>query len=437
MMRLRSLLLGSLLLLAPGLPVFAQDSLLGRLQDEIRGLAGQAGPAVVKVTAERELRLPRHLMEQMRDSISAGHLRKSVIVGTGFLISETGLVLTTHRIAEGTDVVRITLSDGSERAGTVVGSDSFFKLAVIRIQPVEGVTPLALAADSGLPTGSLGVFVGNSFGISTSMTLGIVTGTGKRASPRDPYDNYTVMNTPILPGDAGGPVLGPDGLVVGMAVANYSGGAMQLVTTGAGKNVSIRGLASPSAGMGLVVPAEDLAFAMKEIVEFGRVREGLLGVSVRIGTLEVSRVRPLTPAAAAGITAGDIVVSLDDRPLRDDADLGFRLRRLPVGTTFRLEVRREGEQLKLTCGLEDVAERVGRILDGMQIRTTPAGLTVTTVGEKHEEAGVRAGDVIIMVGDHPVLTLKQMVSALAATGDRPIKLILDREGERVVVELTR
>lgn len=437
MTRFCSLLLCSLCVLAMGLPAFAQDSLLGRLQDEIRGLARQAGPAVVKVTAERELRLPPELLKRMQDSIPASHLRKSVLVGTGFIVSETGLVLTTHRMAEGTEIVNVTLADGSERTGTVVGSDPFFKIAVIQIDPVEGVKPLTLATDCDLPTGSLGVFVGNSFGISTSMSLGIVTGTGKRTGHMDPYDNYVVMNAPILPGDAGGPVLGPSGCVVGMAVANYSGGAMQVVTTGTGKDVSIRGLTSPAAGMGLVVPADDIAFAMKEIVTHGRVREGMLGVSVKIGTLEVSRVRPETPAAEAGLTAGDVVISLDDRPLRNDADFGFRLRRLPVGLKFQLLVRREGEQINLTCGLEDVAARVGRILDGMRIKTTPEGLTVTTVGEKHQEAGVQAGDVIVMVGNNPVLTLKQMVDALAATGEGPIKLVLDRAGERVVVELTR
>jgi serine protease Do len=437
MTRLRSLLIGSLLVLLTGLPAFGQDSLLGKLQDEIRDLARQAGPAIVKVTAERELRLPRHLLERMQEFGNAAHLQKSVMVGTGFLVSESGLVLTTHRMAEGTEVVNVTLADGTEREGSVVGSDPFFKVALIRIDPVEGVTPLTLAADCELPTGSLGVFVGNSFGISTSMSLGIVTGTGKRTSPMDPYDNYVVMNSPILPGDAGGPVLGPGGFVVGMAVANYAGGAMQVVTTGMGRNVSISGLTPPSAGMGLVVPAADLAFAVREIEGHGRVREGILGVSVGIGTLVVNRVRPETPAAAAGLTAGDVLETLEDRPLRNDAEFGFRLRRMSVGVQFRLVVRREGEQVKLTCGLEDVVQRIARLLDGMRIDSTPAGLLVTKVGEKHEAAGVQSGDVIIMVGRSPVITLKQMVDALVTARDEPIRLVLDREGERVEVELSR
>ncbi len=436
-MRLSSILLTLILLMAACLPAFGQDSLLGRLQDEIRDLARSAGPAVVKVTAERELRLPKHLLSRMRDEIPEGYLKKSVIVGTGFLVSESGLILTTSRMAEGADVVNVTLADGTELRGAVVGSDSFFKIAVVRIDPAQGVKPLVLATDSELPPGSLGLFVGNSLGMSTNMSLGIVTGTGKRASPMDPYDNYVVMNTPILPGNAGGPVLGPGGKVVGMAVGNFSGGAMRVVTTGTGRNVSIRGLTSLSSGMGLVVPAADLAFALKEIEAHGRVREGLLGVSVRDGSLEVTRVRPLTPAAAAGITAGDVLVSLEDRPLRSDAEFGFRLRRIAVGIEFRLVVRRGEESVPLTCGLEDVVERVARLLDGMHIDGSPTGPVVTKVSDRHEMAGVLPGDVIVMIGGRPVLTLKQMVNALAATGDKPISLVLNREGDRVEVELTR
>jgi len=436
-MRLRSILLTLVLLMAAGLPAFGQDSLLGRLQDEIRDLARNAGPAVVKVTAERELRLPKHLLSRMRAEFPEGYLKKSVIVGTGFLVSESGLILTTSRMAEGADVVNVTLADGTERKGVVVGSDRFFRIAVVRIGSVEGIKPLALATDAELPTGSLGLFVGNSLGISTNMSLGIVTGTGRRASPMDPYDNYTVMNTPILPGDAGGPVLGPGGKVVGMAVGNFSGGTMQVVTTGTGRNVSIRGLTSLSAGMGIVVPADDLAFALKEIEAHGRVREGLLGVSVRDGSLEVTGVRPQTPAAAAGITAGDVLVSLEDRPLKSDAEFGFRLRRIAVGIEFSLVVRRGENSVPLTCGLEDVVERVARLLDGMHIDGSPTGLVVTKVSDKHEAAGVLPGDVIAIVGGRPVLTMKHLVDALAATGDGPIQLILDRDGKRVEVELTR
>ena len=101
MTRLRSLVIGSFLILGIGLPAFGQDSLLGKLQNEIRGLARQAGPAVVKVTAERELRLPKHLLERMREFGNAAHLQKSVMVGTGFLISESGLVLPSNVTSTG------------------------------------------------------------------------------------------------------------------------------------------------------------------------------------------------------------------------------------------------------------------------------------------------------------------------------------------------
>jgi S1-C subfamily serine protease len=350
-MKLRNLLSVLLLVLLTGTSAFGQESLLGKLQDEIRELAARAGPAVVKVSAERELSLPGPLPEAFGGDAREALLKKSLSVGTGFLAFGEGLVLTTHQNVDGVSSVRVTLSDGRMREGTVVGSDPFFKIGIVRIEPVDGVKPLEFSREADPCPGSLAVLVGNTFGASANLSLSILAGSGKRTHPFDPYDNYVVMNSPVLPGDAGGPLLGPGGKVLGMAVGTFSGGAMQVVMTGSGQRVQVRGLSAPNVGIGLAVPASDLKFAVREILKHGRVREGLLGVRFREGTLEVANVRAMTPAAQAGVSPGDVVLSMNEAPLRTDREFGFRLRRVSVGANFRLLVRRGEERVPLTCKL--------------------------------------------------------------------------------------
>ncbi|MHC4473843.1 MAG: S1C family serine protease, partial [Planctomycetota bacterium] len=301
----------------------AEESLLARLEKEVRTLAERTGPAVVKVTGAMRASFVGHDLPNFLDAL----LERSGTVGTGFVVSKDGLVVTTHRVARRAETARIEFSNGIVRDGQVLGSDPFFQVALVRVEPVEGIEPLTLSTAENLPDGSLGVFVGNSFG-TRNISLGVVARAGRQPGVGG-YDNYLVMNAPIHPGDEGGPLVGPEGEVVAMGAGRHSGAAV--VTMGAGGgSVRLKGLGG-SPGIGLLVPSADLRFAIHEIEEHGRVRHGKLGVHLRPGALEISEVRPDTPAEKSGLKRGDVILRVNDRKLVTDADLRFTLRRISVG----------------------------------------------------------------------------------------------------------
>jgi S1-C subfamily serine protease len=411
-------------------PSSAGESVLGRLQVEIRKLARDARPAVVKVTAVRERALTAPWGESRdEDGVSLrALLRQSTSVGTGFLVSEDGLVLTTHRIAEAAEGAKVEFPDGTIRNAEILGHDPFFQVAVLKVEPAEGVRPLALAPASECVPGSLGLLVGNGLGVSGNMSLGIVTADRASGRPGDDYDNYLVLNTPVRPGDAGGPFLDAEGRVLGMAVGAYSGAAWIVASA---KGIRIDGSRDP-AGMGYLVPAPDLALALSEIRDHGEVRRGRLGVRVNLANLEVGEVVPGTPAAEAGFLAGDVLVGLMGRDLGSYADLFFHLRRARVGASISLRIRRDGEEIELVSRVD----RAPPSIAGLPLREDEEGRAVVgTLRADFADSGLEEGDVILRVEDREVDSVRAAVIALARTyGSGRARLTVLRDGDRI--ELT-
>lgn len=415
----------------------AEESVLGKLQDEIRGIARRAGPAIVKITAGRPVRL--NLAEGGSDSPSRRRiLRLASTVGTGFLISEAGHILTTDRLVAGSSGVRVYFPGGPIREATVLGTDSFFKVALLKVEPVEGVVPLEFAEETENPIGSLGVLVGNSFGVSTNLSLSILTGARKSIGMFDAYDNYLVVNTPILPGNTGGPLLDPEGKVIGMGIAAYLGGATHISVAGKGGPVvaGLPGLTG-SAGMGLVVPAEDLRHAVDEIESYGRVRSGRLGVTVKPATLEVIEVLPGTPASKAGLQIGDVFASIAGRRIHDDAQFRFALRRLVVGKRLSVGVRRGEDEITVSCTLQDVTEQLRAVLSGLEVAAT-GHLFVRSVEPRRAEEGLQVGDLILRVDGQFVSGGPSLLRVLGdSDASKPIAITVLRGRKTVKISLER
>jgi S1-C subfamily serine protease len=395
---------------------------------------------VVRVAAERPLadQLPEAIRARIEELRAQGFFPDGAAVGTGFLVSAEGTVLTDARIVSGASRVRVRFSDGQDREAVVIGSDPFFQVGVLKVKPPEGVAPLALAGSDPPPVGALGVFVGNSWGISANLSLGLVTGNRRTPGP-DPmaYDNYVVMNATVLPGDNGGPLLAPDGTVLGMGVDSYSAGTVKFVAPlpGGGGEFGIRPLSSPG-GMGLVVPAADLRYALSEIERYGRVRSARIGIRVLPGEVRVRQVLDGTPAAAAGLAAGDLLTSFDGQAVATDVDFRYLLRRTPVGRSVAVLVRRGEGEIPLTVDLaEALPDAVGLVpylADGSDGR-----VLVGEVGERYRAAGLLPGDAIVAVNGLRVNTTKDVAQALGAFGESGlVTLSVLREGAELEVRLT-
>ena len=414
-----------------------EESLLSRLQDEVRSLAGRAGPAVVKVTAERPLRFdfPGGIRKEMEELFRQGLPREGATIGTGFLVSRDGLVLTNWRIVSGAKRVRVRFTTGPEQEATVLGGDAFFQTAVLRAVPPVGVEPLELSADDPPLPGSLGVFMGNSFGISANLSLGIVTAAG-RSLETEEYDNYVVMNAAVLPGDAGGPFLGIDGKVLGMGAQSTTGGTFQLVTGEAGGPFGVRQL-SQSSGMGLLVAAGDLRFALDEIAAHGRVRGGRLGIMASPGEPRVTEVVPGSSAEAAGIALGDLIVQVDGRPVTGGLSLRYFLRRAPVGVPVPILVRRGEAEMPLIVTLAEGTPAFSGLLSLLSF-TEGGEVVVGPVDGRYQQAGVFPGDVCVSVNGVAITAPRDMMRALGQALDDPTVLLrLRRDGAELELRLPR
>ncbi|MEN8151797.1 MAG: PDZ domain-containing protein, partial [Planctomycetota bacterium] len=402
----------------------AQESVLERLDGEIRDLAGRASPAVLKVSVERELRLPEGMAKDV-EFLSTGSR-----VGTGFLIDRKGLVVTTHRLADGATEARVEFPDGVTRQGVVLGTSTFFNVAVVSIEPVENVTPLVLLEDPAPAFGSLTLFLGYSYGVSRNTSFGLVTDARVSGLPFDRFDNYLTINSRQNPGDTGGPFLDVKGRVIGMAVTAQPRvvGSFSMGTKGRGG--VIRGFPG-TAGPAYAIPAADLAFAIREIEAHGRVRSGRMGVNVLRQGLEVKDVLPDTPASRAGFEVGDVVLAIDEAPVHDVWGFSWILRRMPVDREFAVMVRRGEGEKTLRVALE---EFVPWALPGISVAIRADGVTVRGVMPAHALFDARPGDRILAVDGEAAETGDALLAAIRAVRGHPKTLGVARDGEKITLE---
>jgi len=423
-MTARKLIITSLVLLGLAAALHAEESVLERLDKEIRALAGGASPAVVKVSVERELRLPPGMGEK------AEFLSKGSRVGTGFLISERGLVITTQRLADGAAEASVEFPDGVRRQGEVLGSCPFFNVAVVKIEPVEGVKPLVLLDDSDPAFASLTIFLGYSYGVSKNTSLGLVTDTRVSGLPFGRFDNYVTINSRQNPGDTGGPFLDIRGRVIGMAVTAQPGVVGMVGFTAKGRTGVIQGFPGAS-GPAYAVPASDLAFAVREIEAHGRVRSGRLGVTVLRQNLVVKEVLPDTPAAKAGFELGDTLLRIDDAAIRDVRDFSWILRRMPVDREFAVTVQRKDEEKTLRLALE---EFVPWVLPGISIAIRTDGVTIQAVATEAALFDARIGDRILAVDGEAAESGDGLLAAIRTVEGHPKSLDVVREGEKITLK---
>jgi serine protease Do len=398
----------------------AGESALEALDRDIRELAAKAGSAVVRVSVEREIELPGPA------EATQPFLRKVNRIGTGFVVDRDGHVLTTHQLVEGAENARIRFASGEDREATVLGSDPFFKVAVLRVRAPARTVPLTLRDDDRPGFACVTVFLGHSFGSQKSVGLGLVTGNHRSGYPFDEFDNYVTVNATVNPGDTGGPFLDAKGRVIGMAVETRAGVVSFTGKSGPQGGV-IRGFPG-TGGPAYAIPASDLRFAMDEIRAHGRVRTGRLGVLVWSRSPELRTVHPGTPAARAGLKSGDSIRAINDRPVSTGRDLSFILRRTVVGKEMRIHFRRGDKEMTGSTLFEEYVPPTISPLTGIAVSTDESGVIVRKVDSRTARFSVKTGDRVIRIDEHAIQTGEDLSRALTATKGRPKRLLVVRGG---------
>jgi serine protease Do/serine protease DegQ len=362
--------------------------------------------------------------------------REAQSLGSGVVVdADKGYILTNNHVVGKADEITVTLRDGRSLSAKVVGTDPEADIAVIKVE-ADHLTALPFGNSDSLQVGDFVVAIGNPFGLGQTVTSGIVSALGRTGLGIEGYEDFIQTDASINPGNSGG------------ALVNYRG---ELV----GINTAILG-SSGNIGIGFAIPSNMARTIMDQLVRYGEVRRGQLGVYIQDVTPEladalklsrsrgavITQVQEDSPAAQAGIVAGDVVVSINGEPVRNAAQLRNAVGLLPVGSKVELEILRDGKTHTLTAKIEkpvvdkeagaDISERLsGATLGAIQPNHPLAGRTegvqVLDVeqGSAAFRAGLRKGDIIVSVNQRAVSNVDDVKKA-AKLSDRGILLNIRR-----------
>lgn len=370
--------------------------------------------------------------------------------GSGFIFSRDGYILTNNHVVGDADRMTVRLIDGREFEATLVGSDPPSDVAVIRIETDDDLPILELGDSDALEVGEWVLAIGNPFGLSHTLTVGVVSATGRSSIGVADYENFIQTDAAINPGNSGGPLVNLDGQVIGINTAIFSqtGGSM---------------------GIGFAIPINMARAIQRQLLEHGEVTRGLLGVVIQDLTPEladsfgvegrkgalVAEVMPDSPAKRAGIQRGDIVLEMDGKAVANVAQLRNRIALTAPGTKARFRILRDGRErvVSVVIGKLD-AQTVASSADPANIGEI--GLTVSEIDEERAQslgyegtsalvitsveangpaarAGLRRGMFIRQVNRRNVSTTAEFLEAIRA-GDPDLALLLvqDAQGTRFV-----
>jgi len=367
--------------------------------------------------------------------------------GSGFIISSDGYVLTNNHVVGDADEVKVTLLDGREFEAKIVGADPDTEVAVIKID--AKVLPFLELDDSdALEVGEWVIAIGNPFGLSNTVTAGIVSAKGRGGLRLAAYEDYIQTDAAINPGNSGGPLLNLDGKVVGIntAIVAYRDYRFNM-------------------GIGFAIPGNMAKAVYEQLIETGTVVRGFLGVIIQDITAEladsfglkdtrgvlVPEVTEDSAADKAGLKAGDIIVEFNGQPVEKVNVLQSRVAMLKPGTKVEVVVLRDGKREKLTVelgqrptedalaaaepsgALEQLGLTVQELTDDLAERLGyegQSGVVVAGVepGSIAELAGITPGTLIMEVNRQPIKNIERFNEAIEKSDKEKAILLLTKKG---------
>ena len=377
-------------------------------------------------------------------------------LGSGVVVRGDGYILTNHHVVDAAERIRVDFSDGRSLAARVVGTDQASDLAVLRVE-AAGLTSLAYGDSNTTKVGDVVLAFGNPLGVGQTVTMGIVSAKGRATGVGDgSYEDFLQTDAPINQGNSGGALVNLQGELVGINT--------QIVSPSGG-----------NIGLGFAIPSSMARAVADQLIDGGTVHRAKLGVTVQGVTPElaeslgmpnargalVSAVEPGSPGARAGLREGDVITTIDDRPVPDANALRNQVAGTKPNTAVTLGVLRDGATKTLTATLVERESRAAARAErgeseeptsGLGMAVTPltpdlaaqlelprteSGLVVTEVEPSSvaAEAGLRAGDVLTRVNGHDVKSVPELRKALNERRNAPALVRVIREGSNLFVAL--
>ena len=367
-------------------------------------------------------------------------------LGSGVIVRSDGYLLTNHHVIAGADKVRVELQDKRSFVAKVVGTDEASDLAVLKVE-ATGLPVLEFGDSDALRVGDVVLAFGNPLGIGQTVTMGIVSAKGRATGIAEgSFEDFLQTDAPINQGNSGGALVSTAGRLVGInsQIVSPSGGNI---------------------GIGFAIPSRMAQDVMSQLVATGRVQRGQLGIAIQGVSPEVatslglkdargalvSSVSEGSPAAAAGIERGDVIVSVDGVAVSDGNALRNRVASTKPGSTVTLGLVREGTAKEVRVKLRELATASAALGGGESAEPGRLGLSVRPVGPEEARqlgvdagkgllvaevdpagpaaaAGIQAGDVIEEVNRKPVKDAAELRAAAKSSGERPALVLVNRKG---------
>jgi serine protease Do len=415
-------------------------------------------PAVVNVSSSRVVRTPGGSLPFFSDPFfrqffgndfaTPPSAQREQSLGSGVIVNPDGYILTNNHVVGGAKDIRVLLGDKREFQAKVVGTDSKTDIAVLKVD-AKNLPVLALGDSSKLEVGNFVLAIGNPFGLNQTVTLGIVSATGRGGLGIEDYEDFIQTDAAINPGNSGGALIDERGNLIGINTAILSGG-------GGGNE-----------GVGFAIPVDMARNVMDQILKYGKVTRAWLGVVIQPVTQDVAKAFQLpetygalvgdiskdSPAAKSGLERGDIILDVDGQKVEDSRALQLKIGSMRPGATVKLTVFRNGATREIPVTLGELPSTPGKgggqngtatsalrgitvkeltpdVASQLQLPAGTKGVVVAGVdaASAAAEAGLQRGDVIEQVNRQPLTSVAAFDRAMQSAGNQPVLLLINRNG---------
>ena len=420
-------------------------------------------PAVVNISSSRLVKpqqnqlnpfLNNPFFQQFFGQAPQARPQREEALGSGIIVTHDGYILTNnHVVAKGTDI-KVFLPNKQQYPAKVVGTDPKTDVAVLKIQ-ASNLPTVTFGDSSKIQIGDYALAIGDPFGIGETVTMGIISATARSQLGIENYEDFIQTDAAINPGNSGGALINARGEVIGINTAILSGGS------------------GGNQGIGFAIPINLARYIMDQILKYGKVTRGWMGVAIQDVTAPVAKaygveanhgaiisdVEPNSPAADAGLKRGDVITQLNDQPVTGSNDVKLKIGEMRPGTSVRLKVVRNGTPQDITMKLGeepktgqqtagvpgqqqqglmqgvDVQDLSPDILQQLGLPSNTRGVVVVDVaqGSPAEMAGLQRGDVIEQVNRHPVDSVSQYEREVRMAGHQSVVLLVNRGGTTAFV----